>query len=98
MTPRLSLREEATADTREAFTWYEARATGLGFDFLRALRATLAAVERAPQQFPITLQDIRRARLRRFPYSVYFVPLGSDLVVLAVMHDRRHPHRWQMRR
>ena len=48
MTPRLFLREEAKADVREAFAWYESRSTGLGFEFLRALRVELAGVERHP--------------------------------------------------
>lgn len=52
MTPRLSLRATAKADLREAFEWYEARSTGLGFEFLRAARAALALIERNPAQFP----------------------------------------------
>jgi hypothetical protein len=46
VTPRLSLRAAAKADLREAFEWYEARSTGLGFEFLRAARAALALIER----------------------------------------------------
>jgi plasmid stabilization system protein ParE len=46
VTPRLFLRAAAKADLREAFEWYEARTTGLGFEFLRAARAALALIER----------------------------------------------------
>ena len=65
--PRLFLRAEAQSDLSEAFQWYEARSTGLGFDFLRAVRVVLAAIERNPAQYPVALDEVRRAPLRRFP-------------------------------
>jgi toxin ParE1/3/4 len=94
----LFVRSEAETDLAEAFQWYEARSTGLGFDFLRCVRAVLAAIERHPGQYPIALDDIRKAPLRRFPYVVYYVQLAEATSVLAVMHSRRHPRVWQQRR
>lgn len=98
MTPRLSLRAEAKADIDEAFLWYEERSTGLGHEFLRALRATLAQIERNPAQFAVAVDDIRHAHLLRFPYAAYYVVDGARIVVFAVAHGRRHPRRWQSRR
>ena len=98
MTPRLLLRAEAKADAQEAFDWYEGRSTGLGFEFLRALRVELASVERAPLQFNIEHADIRRVRLRKFPWSVYYVILPEVVTVIAVLRDGRDERRWQTRR
>ena len=98
MTPRLFLRPEAKDDAREAFAWYEDRSTGLGFEFLRALRTALSPLAREPRQFPAVLEDIRRTRLRRFPYSVFYVATDDATTVIAVIHDRRDPRRWQARR
>lgn len=42
--------------------------------------------------------EIRRVRLRRFPYAIYYRILSDEIVVLAVMHGRRQPRRWQSRR
>lgn len=98
MTPRLSLRAEAKADIDEAFLWYEERSTGLGYEFLRAVRATLAQVERNPEQFTSVLDDIRRAQLLRFPYAAYYFVDEAKVIVIAVAHSRRHPRRWQSRR
>jgi plasmid stabilization system protein ParE len=98
MTPRLFLRPEARAELAEAYRWYEERSTGLGHEFIRSVRIVLAAIERAPSQFPTALDDIRRAQLRRFPYLIYFVVLPESVSVLAVMHGRRDPRRWQARR
>ena len=96
--PRLFLRQAARADIVEAFQWYEARSTGLGFEFLRTVRVALAGIERAPEQYPLALDDIRKALVPRFPYVVYFVIHSRGLSVIAVMHGRRDPRRWQSRR
>ena len=96
--PRLFIRQQARADLVEAFRWYEARSVGLGREFLRAAREALVAVERDPAQFPVAIDDIRKLRLRRFPYVVYYVVLPRHVSVIAVMHGRRHPRRWQSRR
>jgi plasmid stabilization system protein ParE len=95
---RLFLRKVARADIAEAFRWYEARSAGLGFEFLRAVRVALAGIERAPEQYPLALDDIRKALLPRFPYVVYFVIHSRGLSVIAVLHGRRDPRRWQSRR
>jgi plasmid stabilization system protein ParE len=99
MTPRLAVlvRDAATADLAEAADWYEQRRGGLGVEFLRAARALLAAIGRAPFQFPIARGAVRRARVRRFPYVVYFIPDPTRVVVIAVMHGRRDPRRWEER-
>jgi plasmid stabilization system protein ParE len=98
VTPRLFVRPAAQADLDEAFTWYESRRAGLGSEFLRAVEVCFAAIERHPEQFAVVDQDIRRARVRHFPYLVFFVITDAEIVVLAVMHGRRHPRRWQRRR
>lgn len=96
--PRLSLRAAAKADLDEAFLWYEERSTGLGFEFLRAAPATLAQIERNPNQFAIVLDDIRRAHLLRFPYVLCYITDDAGTVVLACAHGRQHPRRWLSRR
>ncbi len=56
------------------------------------------AIEAAPQLYPLIVSDIRRTRLRRFPYSLFYVIDNELVVTIACMHARRHPRRWQARR
>ena len=98
MTPRLVLQEPAKQDIRDAFHWYEERSTGLGFEFLRMVRAAGAVIARHPEAAPVIVDDIRRARVRRFPYSLFYFLGEGGPTVLACMHDRRDPRRWQSRR
>ena len=98
MTPRLLVRAAARREIAEGYRWYEERSAGLGAEFLRAVRATLAQIEREPELYPVALDDIRKAPLHRFPYVAYYVVLPRGISVIAVIHGRRHPRRWQSRR
>ena len=97
MTPRFIVRSPAEADLAEAFEWYEQRSRGLGLEFLRAVDVTFAIIARTPQLFPRVHHEIRRARLRRFPYGVFFLEQAGTISVLAVMHAHRDPRRWLSR-
>jgi plasmid stabilization system protein ParE len=94
---RLLVRSAAEADIADAARWYEARAVGLGADFLRALDVTLSEIQRMPERFPVVRGTCRRALLRRFPYAVYFVPTAEVIQVIACLHASRNPQRWQQR-
>ena len=50
-----------------------------------------------PRQFPIVYKNASRAVLRRFPYSLFFVMDGDELLVIACFHASRDPSHWQRR-
>ncbi len=91
-------RPQADAEALEARRWYEQRRPALGEDFAAAVSEAIARIVENPLAFPRVRGEIRRAILRRFPYGVYFRISPDEIVVLAVMHGRRHPRRWQSRR
>jgi plasmid stabilization system protein ParE len=88
------LRPEAEAELTEAIDWYESRGKGLGADFMRAVDAAMAAIERNPEQHQIVRGQVRRAVLRRFPYGLIYVASEHEITVLACFHGRRDPRRW----
>ena len=97
MTSRFVVRPEAEDDLAAAFRWYESKSWGLGTEFLRAVDVCFANVRRIPEGFQEILPGVRRARLRRFPYSVYYVLDEHGVSVLACLHWRRHPREWMRR-
>jgi plasmid stabilization system protein ParE len=94
---RLVVTSAAATDLTAAHDWYEDQSLGLGAEFLRAVDAVFATAQRAPTTFPTVRGRTRRALLRRFPYGVFFVETSEEVVVLAVVHSRRHPRVWQSR-
>jgi plasmid stabilization system protein ParE len=47
--------------------------------------------------YRIVRQDVRKAGVKRFPYSIYYRDEPTRIVVLAVFHGRRDPRVWQAR-
>ncbi len=99
MSARLVWRPQALEEVAQAAQWYEERRSGLSAEFLRMLDATTASIVRAPLQYPTIHGTMRRALLRRFPYSLIFsVVEAEEVVVLGCVHWRQSPRRWRTRR
>ena len=94
---RIVVRPAAAADIDEAFLWYEGQRPGLGHEFLAAAQTLIDAVAQYPLRYPVARRNTRRALLRRFPYAIYFRIYDEAIVVVACMHGRRNPRRWQVR-
>jgi len=93
-----SLTSEAEDEITEAALWYEGRREGLGVEFLEEVERTFQRIEENPRLYQVVHLDIRRANLRRFPYSVYYVVHQDHVGVMAVHHNSRDPRRWKWRR
>jgi plasmid stabilization system protein ParE len=91
------VRLAAAADIDDAFLWYERQRPGLGHDFLAAAQASMDAIAEHPFRYAVVRRDTRRALIRRFPYAIYYRIYGDVVVVVACMHGRRSPRRWQSR-
>jgi plasmid stabilization system protein ParE len=91
------LHAEAREEFDEAFDWYERKRPGLGVDFMTCVQETLKYVSKTPRRYPEVLQDVRRAPVRRFPYSVLYRVESSRVMIFAVFHGKRDPKVWQER-
>ena len=82
-------RRIAKREFDDAISWYEDRRERLGRDFSVAAEQLLGRIALSPNQFARVRGNVRRAVLRRFPYSIYFVVEDDRLLVLAIFHARR---------
>lgn len=97
MTVELRVRPIAEADVREAAFWYEGKRGGLGAEFVLELDSLYERVLQNPRQFPEIGEGARRALLRRFPYTIYFIAGDEAVTVIAVLHQHRRPEAWRAR-
>jgi toxin ParE1/3/4 len=97
MTLPAAFRRAARRDVEDAALWYEERRVGLGTQFRDEVEAAVRLAAEQPLRFPRKHKQVRAVRIRRFPYSVFFIPEPSRIVVLAVFHVRRDPVNWQSR-
>jgi plasmid stabilization system protein ParE len=77
--------------------WYERQRAGLGDAFTDAVDDFLVRIGAMPELYGVVLRDVRRGKLRRFPYLVYYRVLSDRIEVIAVLHSGRHPRVWQSR-
>lgn len=79
----------AQRDIFEADTYYAQ--FGKADAFLASIDQAFERIVDRPLMFPVVYEDVRRALLRRFAFSVFFVVEEHRVVVLAVHHQRRDP-------
>ncbi len=92
--PRLVLTAAARKDIAEAHDWYRREGPALAASFREELDRQLTRVLRGPTQFPFARADVRRAKLRRFPYSLLFRVASDGTYVIACFHSSRDPDIW----
>jgi plasmid stabilization system protein ParE len=93
----VAFRPEAEADVLETRDWYERQQYGLGDAFRDSLDQIVVRIEAMPQMYAVVFRDVRRGKLRRFPYVIYYRVLSSRIEVIAVLHGSRDPRLWQER-
>lgn len=98
MSTRLVVRPHAVNDIREAIEWYESKRPGLGQLFKQVVWKSVRQIIENPLAFAIVQRSIRRAKVRRFPYGIYYEIEGDQVVVLAVYHFKRSSQGWKGRR
>jgi toxin ParE1/3/4 len=97
MSARIVLRPEAEADLLAALDWYEQQRAGLGEEFAKAVDQIFARIEAMPELYGVVRRNVRRRKLRRFPYLLYYRVLSNRIEVIAILHARRDEGVWQER-
>jgi hypothetical protein len=88
---------EAEAELADAVAHYDGLLPGLGAEFALEVRGGLSRIKQYPKAWQLLGHRVRRYRLSRFPYGLVYASLGSEIVVLAVMHLHRKPDYWKGR-
>lgn len=83
---------------REAAAWYGARGVWLRNRFIDEVDRVVSRIEENALQFPdVIAEDVRRARLKGFPYALFFQLRDETAYVLACFHSSRNPKRLRLR-
>ncbi len=84
----------AEEDIREARVWYDDKQENLGSELLQEIQLTVNRVKANPFLFQEVKKNVRRAFLKRFPYSVFYSIHKSTIIVFAFFHFSRNPRIW----
>lgn len=89
MKQKIIFRKQANQDLADAIEWYEIKKLGLGKQFLSAVETCIGLIALEPEMFPVIHKNIRKARIKRFPYSIYFNCNQENLFIFAIFHAKR---------
>jgi toxin ParE1/3/4 len=94
----VTIHAAAEAEVETAVANYEAQREGLGREFRHGLESTIERIQNLPQAIaPVDDRGTRKRRLKRFPYTIYYVELDDTIWIVAVAHQRRRPGYWSGR-
>lgn len=88
---KVMIRPEAEGDLKKAFSWYEDKRKGLGYDFLLQVDAGIRFIERNPEIFPAEYKGTRRHLIKRFPYKIIYLIEKEKIIIFAIIHGKRSP-------
>lgn len=90
----------ALAEFEDAVAYYQTQQPGLGEDFVAAVKQQVGALLDSPgigQPVGNKSMELRRSRVRGFPYTIIYRLMGEVLLIVAVAHQRRRPDYWHYR-
>ena len=97
MTRAVAFHPSAQLEADDAYRWYDGQRSGLGEEFLAALREAVDRIQANTMRYAQVHGEVRRALTRRFPYGDFFRADPDRIVVLAVFHCSRDPQHWRGR-
>jgi plasmid stabilization system protein ParE len=93
---RIVLTPDADAD-RLDLSWYHRIDPNLAFRFVSEGRTTMARIAQFPYRFPLVNGAVRKARLKRFPYGIYYSLDHDEVFITAILHQSRSDNIWRQR-
>lgn len=94
---RVTILPGAAKELKDAATYYESQQRGLGIRFLETFDAAVHEVVLAPEMYSPLGEGFRKYGLRPFPYAAIYRQNDEDIVIVAVMHQKRRPDDWRSR-
>lgn len=94
----IGLTQDARQDLAATWAWYEDQKLGLGDRFVEQCDHLFDRIRQMPELYELVHRSqVRRAKLRRFPYVVYYRLRGDDIEILAIIHGHRKASEWRRR-
>lgn len=87
----------AEQELAEAVNYYNEQSPGLGYEFAAEVKNTLNRIVSFPNAWPLFSTRSRRCIANKFPYGVLYQMRPDHILIVAIMHLKRDPKKWQER-
>lgn len=87
----------AEKELEEAIEYYNFQLPSLAHQFYTEISHGLDRIIQYPNAWTKTGKIIRRYLIKQFPYAIYYVNEGSEIVVVSIAHLHRKPEKFEDR-
>lgn len=94
---RIRFLAAARKEFLEAVSHYDSKEPTLGDEFADEVWETISRIASHPSAWQQLSTRTRRCLTRRFPYAVIYRAQANSILIIAVMHQKRHPDSWRGR-
>ena len=91
---KVRLHPQARAELVEARNWYYERSPLSSVAFAHAVDRAVSRIRTAPNTYPSADHGTRKLVLQRFPFNIFYRVGESEILIVAVAHQKRRPGYW----
>jgi plasmid stabilization system protein ParE len=88
---------DARVELLRARAWYEERSPLSAAALAQEIDAAISRIAEAPMRYPQAEHGTRRLALPRFPFNIFYRVGATEVVIVAVAHQKRKPGYWRQR-
>ena len=91
---RVKLHPDARAELRAARNWYYERSPLSAIAFAQTVDKAIFKIRESSNTFPLAEHGTRKFTLQRFPFNIFYRTAETEIVIVAVAHQKRRPGYW----
>jgi plasmid stabilization system protein ParE len=94
---RIRFHPHARSELRAARNWYFERSPLSALTFAQTVDRAISRMTDTPHAFPRADHGTRKFVLHRFPFNIFYQIRETEIVIVAVAHQKRRPGYWSGR-
>ena len=85
----------ADAELKEAIEYYNYQLPSLANQFYFEINNGIERIIQYPDAWTKDGKMVRRYLIKQFPYAIYYVKGGEEIVIVSIAHLHRRPHNFK---
>ena len=86
---KLEFSPHAKRDLQNIKRWYNRKQEGLGLSFIHEVDSKLEGLLKTPLMHGVHFQNIRRAPIHVFPYTIFYRASAELVEIVAICHHKQ---------
>jgi toxin ParE1/3/4 len=91
---KVRLHPAARVELVEARNWYYERSPLTSVAFAHAVDLAVSRIRTAPTSQPLADHGTRKLVVQRFPFNIFYRVSETEVLIVAVAHQKRKPSYW----